>query len=198
MATIGLSKPYVAKYSASNGAVTYSDGEVLGKAITFSASIESSDDNNLYADNGIAESDRSFSGGTLTIGTDELSQEASALILGITPSAISGEDASGAKELIYGDNMSVPYLGFGCIIKKKAAGSDKWRAVVFPKIMFNIPEDAADTQGETIEWQTPELEATILRDDTANHVWKRESTFDTEQEAESYIKTKLGITGGAA
>jgi len=193
MAVIGLSKPMVAVYSNTGNAVTYTKGAVLGKAITFSAEIEQGDDNKLYGDNGVTESDKSFSDGTLTIGTDDLTQEASALILGIEPA----EAGEGSKELIYNDDMTVPYMGFGCVVKKKKDGTYKWRAVVFPKIMFDIPSDAADTQGESIEWQTPELTATILRDDTEKHAWKMECTFATEAEAVTYIEGKLGMTGGA-
>lgn len=192
MATIGLSRPMAALYGNNDTAVSYTKGTVLGKAITFSSEIEQADDNNLYGDNGIAESDRSFSSGTLTIGTDDLTQEASALILGITPKSLGEGDSN--SELVYDDDMNVPYMGFGCVVKKKRGGLYKWRAVVFPKIMFDIPPDAADTQGETIEWQTPELTATILRDDSEKHRWKMEATFGTEAEAVEYIKGKLGMT----
>lgn len=196
MAVIGLSKPIAALYENTDTTVTYKNGTVLGKATTFSAEIEQADDNNLYGDNGIAESDRSFSSGTLTIGTDDLTQEASALILGITPKALGEGDSN--SELVYDDDLNVPYLGFGCVVKKKYRGLHKWRAVVFPKIMFDIPADAADTQGESIEWQTPELTATILRDDTEKHRWKMEATFGTEAEAFAYIQGKLNMTTNAA
>lgn len=83
MATIGLSKPYVAKYNNFNGVVSYEGGARLAKAIEASIEIESSENNDLYADNGIAETDRSFAGGTMTITTDDLEQDASALILGV-------------------------------------------------------------------------------------------------------------------
>ena len=128
----------------------------------------------------------------MTIGTDDLTQEASTLILGITPKPM-GEGGDNS-ELVYDDDMNVPYLGFGCVVKKKRGGVYKWRAVVFPKIMFDIPPDAADTQGESIEWQTPELTATILRDDSEKHRRKMEATFGTEAEAVAYIRGKLGMT----
>ena len=62
------------------------------------------------------------------------------------------------------------------------------------KVMFSVPNDSATTQGESIEWQTPELSATIMRDDSTNHMWKREATFTTEAQAEAYIKNRLNIT----
>ncbi len=197
MAKIGLSKPYYAKYVNNNGVVSYTGGGLFAKAIEFSSSIESGEENNLYADNSIVESDRSFTSGKLSVTTDDIEQDASAAILGITPKQITvGEEE--ITELIYDDDMEVPDLGFGVIIKKKIKGLYKWRAVVLHKIKFNIPEDAAKTQGETIEWQTPSIEGIIMRDDSAKHAWKSEATLDTEAKAEAYIKQKLNIVGGGA
>ena len=197
MATIGLSKPYYAVYSAGSGTPTYASGGVMGKATQADIEIETTEDNNLYADNAIAETDRSFAGGTLTLSTDDLSQEVSKAILGLTEQAlaeITGVTDEDVQELIYDDTQQTPYLGVGFIIKKKVNGVYKWRAVVLTKVMFAVPSDSATTQGETIEWQVPELSATIMRDDSATHMWKREATFTTEAQAEVYIKDRLNIT----
>nr|DAH62836.1 MAG TPA: tail tube protein [Caudoviricetes sp.] len=197
MATIGLSKPYYAIYAEAGGVVSYSDGAVMGKATEANISIETTEDNNLYGDNGLAETDRRFANGTLTLSTTDLSQEVSKAILGLTEQAITGIDGvtdTSVKELVYDDTQVTPYLGVGFIIKKKVNGVYKWRGVVLPKIMFSVPEDAATTQGESIEWQTPELTGAIMRDDSATHVWKKEATFTTEAQAEAYIKARLGIT----
>lgn len=196
MATIGLSKPYYAIYAEAGGVVSYSDGAVMGKATEASISIETTEDNNLYGDNGLAETDRRFANGTLTLSTTDLSQEVSKAILGLTEQAITGIDGvtdTSVKELVYDDGQVTPYLGVGFIIKKKVNGAYKWRGVVLPKVMFSVPEDAATTQGESIEWQTPELTGTIMRDDSATHVWKKEATFTSEAQAEAYIKARLGI-----
>ena len=196
MATIGLSKPYYAIYAEAGGVVSYSDGAVMGKATEANISIETTEDNNLYGDNGLAETDRRFANGTLTLSTTDLSQEVSKAILGLTEQAITGIDGvtdTSVKELVYDDAQVTPYLGVGFIIKKKVNGAYKWRGVVLPKVMFSVPEDAATTQGESIEWQTPELTGTIMRDDSATHVWQKEATFTTEAQAEAYIKARLGI-----
>ena len=197
MATIGLSKPYYAIYAEAGGVVSYSDGAVMGKATEANISIETTEDNNLYGDNGLAETDRRFANGTLTLSTTDLSQEVSKAILGLTEQAITGIDGvtdTSVKELVYDDGQVTPYLGVGFIIKKKVNGAYKWRGVVLPKIMFSVPEDAATTQGESIEWQTPELTGAIMRDDSATHAWKKEATFTSEAQAEAYIKARLGIT----
>lgn len=197
MATIGLSKPYFAVYSATGSTVSYANGAVMGKATEANIEIDTTEDNNLYADNAIAETDRTFAGGTLTLSTDDLSQEVSKAILGLAEQAITGIEGvtdTSVKELLYDDQQQTPYLGVGFIIKKKVGGVYKWRGVILTKVMFSAPADVATTQGETIEWQTPELSATIMRDDSTNHMWKREATFTTEAQAEAYIKDRLGIT----
>lgn len=196
MATIGLSKPYFAVYSAAGSTVSYANGAVMGKATEANIEIDTTEDNNLYADNAIAETDRTFAGGTLTLSTDDLSQEVSKAILGLAEQAITGIEGvtdTSVKELLYDDQQQTPYLGVGFIVKKKVGGVYKWRGVILTKVMFSTPADAATTQGETIEWQTPELSATIMRDDSTNNMWKREATFTTEAQAEAYIKDRLGI-----
>lgn len=200
MAVIGLSKPYYGIYSATGNAVSYANGAVMGKATEANIEIDTTEDNNLYADNAIAETDRSFAGGTLTLSTDDLSQEVTKAILGLTEQAITGIDGvtdTSVKELVYDDTQTTPYLGVGFIVKKKVGGAYKWRAVVLTKVMFSVPADAATTQGESIEWQVPELSSTIMRDDSATHMWKREATFTTEAQAEAYIKARLNITEAA-
>lgn len=197
MAKIGLSKPYYAIYSNSGGTVRYSSGGLMGKAIEVDVSIESANDNNLYADNIIAETDRTFGSGTITLTTDDLSQAVSKAILGVqeaTITGITGITDTSPKELIYDDRQASPYLGIGFIIKKKVGGVDAWRAIVLRKVMFSVPADAAETQGESIEWQTPTIEGTVMRDDSTYHTWKSETTLTTEAQAEAYIKSRLNIT----
>lgn len=193
MATIGVSKPYYGIYVNTGGVITYTGGGVFAKAVEFSSSIASGEENNLYADNAIAETDRSFSSGTISVTTAEIPTETSAAILGITPATITVGGEESVSELVYDDDMDVPDLGFGIIIKKKIEGAYKYRAVFFHKIKYNIPADAATTQGENIVWQTPVIEGTIMRDDSAKHGWKSEVTVDTEALAEAYIKQKLGL-----
>ena len=138
MATIGLSKPYYAIYAEAGGVVSYSDGAVMGKATEANISIETTEDNNLYGDNGLAETDRRFANGTLTLSTTDLSQEVSKAILGLTEQAITGIDGvtdTSVKELVYDDTQVTPYLGVGFIIKKKVNGAYKWRGVVLPKVL---------------------------------------------------------------
>ena len=197
MATIGLSKPYFAVYSASGSTVTYANGGLFGKATEMNIELNDGGSNILYADNGPAESDNQFSGGTVTITTDELSAAALTTALDMVEESISitGVTTTGAKWLINNDQQNVPYVGVGGIAKKKIGGEIKYVAVVLDKVKLRNIAQSITTQGETIEWQTPSVTGDIFRSDKANHDWRRISTpLDTEAEAELCVKSYLNIT----
>lgn len=197
MAKIGLSKPYYAIYSNTGTTVTYSNGGVIGKYTEFSLELEDGDNNILYADNGPAESDNSFAGGTATVTTDDLIAEKMLAILGLKKEAIT-EPALSTKDaywLVFDDDQDTPYIGLGGIIKKKINNATKYQAFILTKIQFTNPGLEAVTQGETIEWQTQELSATIMRSDEAKARWFMMSNeLDSEEDAEKIIKAHLNIT----
>ena len=73
---------------------------------------------------------------------------------------------------------------------------DSYRAVFLNKVFFNIPENAATTRGETIEWQTPSIIATIQRSDEVSsnksHPWMEDAWFETESAAIEWLEFKCG------
>ncbi len=199
MAKIGLSKPYFAKYSNIGEVVTYSAPALMGKAVELSIELEGAEDNILYADNGPAESANTFAGGTYKITTDDLMPEVMLEVLGIVEEAIENAQISTAEPKWYkfNDNQETPYLGFAAIAKIQKDQKQKYQAVVLPKTQMQNPNDTFKTQGGTIEWGTPEISGTILRDDTAEHNWKViSSPMDTEADAEAAIRTFFGVAAG--
>lgn len=196
MAKIGLSKPYAAVYSNTGTAVTYAQGVLIGKAVELSIEIDESDDNILYADNGPAETANDFSGGSFTITTDDLLPDVMVKILGISEEPITSDTIKSETPKWYkwDDAQATPYMGFGAIVKVQHNDAVKWQAIVLPKIKFSNPSDTFTTQGETIEWGTPEIGGTIMRSDAEKHPWKMiSSPMDSESDAEEALKTFLQI-----
>ena len=185
---IGFSLPYVAKYSESDGVVTYSNGQRLARGVSVSAETDSSDNNNFYADNIIAESDAgTFSGGTVTLTVDGLLQDAEKLIQGL-------QAANTAGFLIYDDNQAAPYVGVGFVIKYMSDGVTYYTPVIFTKTRAGQLSISAETQGESIDWQTAEIPFSIFKDDTASHAWKMVGgDLADEATAEAAIKTFFNI-----
>lgn len=193
MARVGLSKPYVALYNyGEDGAASYSGGVQFDRAVNTSFSPDSSEDNILYGDNGPAESDKTFGGGTLTVGTTELPLDVAAVLFGLTVEEVTVGEATGRK-IAFGGSASIPYVGYGVVVKKSVNNVPKFMAVVFRKVQFAYPGDDYETQGKTISWKTPSLTASVMRDDTAAQNWRDWVEFDTEAAAEAYIKQELGV-----
>ncbi len=175
MSKIGLKYP-IYKSETSQG--------VIGKAIQADISI-TVNDVKLYADDAIAESDKSFQSGTLTLGIDDLSDEIQTEFLGHTV-------GTSPAEIIAKGTDENPYVGIGFYGVKMVGGVRKFRAIWLPKVQFGEPADTNATKGDTVVFNTPVLEGTILLDEDG--AWKYEQTFTTEAEAKTYLDGKAGIT----
>lgn len=173
MAKIGL------KYPVYKGNTTQG---VIGKAIQADIAI-TVNGVFLYGDDGVAESDKSFQSGTITLGVDDLSDEIQTEFLGHTADETGEITAKGVDDS--------PYVGIGFYGVKKVNGARKYRAIWLPKVQFGEPNDTNATKGENVTFNTPVLEGTIMLDDTG--AWKKEQTFDTEAEAKTYLESKAGI-----
>lgn len=191
MPKIGVSKPFVAKYNWDGKKVTYSEGRLLAKLTELSTTMNSSSDNDFYADNGISETDKEFSDGNGNISVDDLEQDASAMILGLDQTDYTVAESTPVKINHYNNEMTSPDLGFGFIIKRKRKKATTWRAVIFSRIVFSIPAESVKTQTKTIEWQTSALPFTILRDDTETQEWMMDGVFASEEAAFNWIKSIL-------
>lgn len=203
MALKGLTKPYCGEYKfdSTSNKVTYENGYACDKAISYGVTVQSGDDNPLFANNGIAENSKGkFTSGELKLGTSDMPNGLSKKILGIK---IISKDY-GTKKVdinVYDDDQEAPFLGFGIIELHQINDKDCYRAVVLCKVKFNINEENATTKGESVEWTTPEIVAKITRSDEytsdengVKHPWKYDAWFDTEEDADEFLKTVLGVT----
>lgn len=201
MAIKGLSKPVCANYTAVGNAVTYSDAYAADKAVEYSFEADVAEDKDLYADNQVAETAAGrFVSGKLTLKTADLTPELSKKILGLkTVTRQVGEET--VTEVVYDNDQVAPYLGFGIIEEHQIDNKTGYLPVVFPKIRFSIPADAATTRGDEVDWQTKEISGTVVRsdqvDDNYNHPWKitPQKMYDTEAEALKYNNAVLGTRG---
>lgn len=193
----GFSKPYVAIYSASGGTVTYTSGQILARGVEVSIEPEVGDDNTFYADNVAAEvAPGVFTGGTVTLTVDGLFSAAEKLIMGLpaekTITVGQDETVSVAE---YGDDMDIPYMGLGFVVRYQSDGVVTYAPVVLTKVRFQTAGLSAATQQGEIDWQSQELTASMMRDDSANHVWKKVAEDQaTEAAAEEALKVMLGVS----
>lgn len=172
--TTGFSEPYIAKYSNTGTTVSYSGGMKLGRGVSMSIEVESADDNNFYADDIVAETETgTMTSASATVTVDGMEPEVAAFALGLPDATQETIGESPVDVYDYDDRMNPPFLGLGVLQRVMLNGVQYWVPIVFTKVKMNNPSDEANTQEDQIDWQTQELEMTILRDDSANRRWKR-------------------------
>ena len=182
MATIGLDKLYYAPITEdANGNETYGTPAVLAKAISAELSVELNEAI-LYADDGAAEVVKEFKSGTLSLGIDDIGAEIASALSGATIDSngvvVSGSDDGGTP-------VAVAFRA------RKSNG--KYRYYWLYRVKFGIPATNLQTKGDSISFQTPTIEGTIMRrnkvDFNNNHPWKAEATEGAEGVDDNVIST---------
>ena len=195
--TTGFSNIHVALYAAENGAVSYTSVHKLGRSVSMSTDISTSDDNNFYADDRLAEAETgsAFTDGSGTMTIDGLTPDDEAFLMGLKAGDTVQVDSSNSVETLeYGADMEPPYIGIGAVKKVQRDGKSYWGAMVLCKCRCKVPGDDASTQEDQIDWQTQDIDFTIMRDDSTKNRWKiiPKKLFETENDAVAFIKKVLG------
>lgn len=204
MAGIGLYGVFYSKCVKSEGVTTGYDGNVkmMGKAISANFEPNTPDDNPLYANNGVAENDSSAgSGGTLTQTLDRMTLETAADLYGTTVQKVTvsvGDESLEGSEIVYkGDEVSAP-VGVAYIKLHQEDGVRNHEVVFYRETTYTRPNDSAETMGESIEWQTPEIEGTVVgMQGDGTTPWYRISRWPTQEAAIAYIYSLFGATATA-
>ena len=182
MATIGLDRLYYAKITENDvGEETYGTPSQLAKAISADLSVELAEAT-LYADDGASEIVKEFKSGTLSLGIDDIGAEIASALSGATIDkngvVISGSDDGG-------NPVAVAFRA------RKSNG--KYRYYWLYRVKFGIPATNLQTKGDSISFQTPTIEGTIMRrnkvDYNDNHPWKAEVTEGTEGVSSAVISS---------
>jgi phi13 family phage major tail protein len=137
----------------------------------------------LYADDGLAETDYSFKKGGLAITIADDDDERDAFLMGNT--VTEGEVTKTIDD-------TAPEVGYGHIITKMVKGVKKYKVEFFPRVKFTKITTDGKTRGESVEFGTTSVEAIVypLEADFNGMkagTWEKHQTFATETEAEAYL-----------
>lgn len=137
----------------------------------------------LYANDGLAESDYSFKKGTLSLTVADDDDKLCAELLGNT----NEED-----EVTSSIDDVAPEFGYGHIIPKMVGGARKFKVEFFPRVKFTKVTSDNKTRGESVEFSTTAIEGTVFPLETALNGlaigdWEKHKTFATLAEAETYL-----------
>lgn len=143
----------------------------------------------LPANDSIAESDYSFKKGTLSLTIADDNDALLAELFGNTVAKEGGEVTSNIEDV-------APEFGYGHIIPKMVGGIRKYKVEFFPRVKFTKATSDNKTRGESVEFNTTALEATVYPLETALNGlkvgdWEKHQTFATLAEAETYLDSLL-------
>ncbi len=191
MAFVGLLYAVAApiQTEADGQAITYGKGQVIGGMMTAEISY-TRNSNPLYADDRVMEEDNSITGGTIKMGVDDVNDDARVMMLGDVKEGDAGE------EVYHETGESAPYVGTGYIRVRRKDNKTNYITYWVHKAIFGIGTESAKTKGQSIEWQTPTLEGSIMgvKNNAALQTRFRERrTFTKESEARAWLNKKAGI-----
>lgn len=155
---------------------------VLGRLIDAKIN-EERNSTELRADDIIAEKDKSFKGGTVTITVDDVTDETYADVKGCSVSE---------KEVTDNSEDIAPEIGYGHIVTKIYKGVKSYKVEFLPRIQITKITADRKTKGESIEYNTVSIEADIMElEEPINGMkvgdWKKTETFATLVEAQTYL-----------
>ena len=193
MAAIGLKYFAYAPLTEDDtaGTYTYGTGKKGRKMVNANISLNIAD-SKFYADDTIAESVKEFIDGTISIGQDELTETMRTDMLGNTVTTVTVGAETDIKEVASKDTDVAPVLGIGFIQNKVVDKIRKYRAILLTKTQFGESNETAETKGNSINWQSPTIQGSIMRRNDG--VWKEEVTVATLETAIAWINDKLNLT----
>lgn len=194
MARIGMQYPVWAPLTSENGnTLTYGQGMVMGRAVSANISWQK-EDNELYGDDAVAETDNSITGYTLDESTTELEEDVEAAVLGL--------QKVGSTDEYEQTGDSTPYGGHGYIRVLKRRNQFLYKAFWYPKLQFSQNNESDNTKSRSINWGTPTLNAkgqAVYDDASGKAKFRKFQVFTTLAAAKAYLNGKANIgttTGG--
>jgi len=169
VATIGLDSLFYAKITEdAQGMETYGTPQVLAKAIKADLSIELNEAA-LFADDALAHAIKLFKSGKLSLGVEDIGVAVAADLTGASV------DDNGVLVASGEDDGCLVAVGFRAL-----KPDNRFRYFWVYRVKFAVPSTNLQTKGDSIQFQTPQVEGVIMRrnkpDASGKHPWKSEVT----------------------
>ena len=158
--------------------VTYSDGKVLSPVAGYNGSMDKTNAKD-YGDDHVVDTDKTVTGGTLTVELNEDNDDIYTMLLGHSKST---------DVVQYRDSDVAPFVGTGAIGQSGSA----WKARWYTKVQFSEPNDDNSTRTENVTFGHISLEGEILIPDDG--LWKETEVFETLAAAKTWLNGKAGIS----
>ncbi len=182
-----------AKYVNTNGAISYTDAQAVGDAMTANLEMRFAE-GRLYAESTLAEYMRKATGGTISLGVKYIKTAAQKLMFGSVDKSrsitVSGTSKS-VTGLALGAKSTGNYVGVAFYCPDMVDGVEKYTCVFAHKTLFGPPSMTMQTAGESIQFNTPVTSGEFLADDSINQDMLEVAICDTEDDAKAWVTAVL-------
>ena len=168
----------------------YEGGMVIGRAISAEVSLNRVE-SGLYADDVLAESENAITGGNISIGMDDILEEAQELVFGLVKTGTEGDYEYDDKA------VGAPYVGVGYLQERRYKGVVSYLPWWYYKVQFAPVEDRAATKVENVEWQTMTASGTmmgIVKDNSGVATFRTHKVYANAADAIAWLNQMAGIT----
>ena len=187
-ANVGMQYPVYAKVNTytPGTSITYNTGAVVAEAVSASVSWERAD-GRFYGDDIQLDSDNGVLGYTIDFEPSGLTDAVRAGLL--------GETLASSEYTINSD--AAPDVGFGYIRVMRNKGVTSYEGWWYHKLKFGISSEETRTKERSIEWRVPTLQGVgdgVSLDNSGKLAFAVHKTFETFSAAQTWLKSKAGIT----
>ena len=184
---------HCAKYVNTAGAITYTDAQEVGDAMTATLEMTFAE-GRLYAESTLAEFMRKATGGTISLGVKYIKAAAQQLLFGSTAKSrsvtVEGSTVS-VSGLVLGAKSTPAYVGVSFYAPDMIDGVEKYTCVFASKCLFGPPSMTLQTAGENIQFNTPVTSGEFLASDAASQDMLEVAICDTEAAAIAWCAAVL-------
>ena len=159
---------------------TYSSGRYLSPVAGYNGSPNAADVKD-YGDNRVVETDKTVTGGTLSVELNHDDDDIYAMLLGHTRDAETGE-------IVFNADDVAPYVGTGAIGKSEG----EYVARFYNKVQFAEPSDDNTTKQENTTFNHVTLEGDILIPEGGD--WKKRKRFNPLAAAKAWLNELVNIS----
>ena len=174
---------YVAIGILSEDGKTYTGGKHLSPAAHLTGTPTSANVKD-YGDDRVTDTDKSVTGGTLSLELTNDEDEIYSMVLGHKTQTGTGTE----KTILYNADDVAPFVGVGAV----GLSGKKWVAKFYKKVQFAEPTDEDQTKQENTTFSHVTLEGDILIMEDGS--WKERETFGTLEAAKAWVDKKTGVT----
>lgn len=197
MPTFDLRGIHVAKYINTNGTITYEEPVSAGDAMSANLELRFAE-GRLYAESVLAEYIKLATGGTISLATKYIPNDAQTLMYGTKESTRTVNEDKTVTGMKFTAKDVASYVGVSFYAPDMIDGESKYTCVFIARALFGPPSLVYQTRGESITFQTPTTSGEFL----ANHAETQDlietGIADTEEDALAWCYAVFGATAPQA